>query len=110
MKLFTQVLTFGSTPVQIDATKTTPLCNTSLNCSFISATQLAANTHPAYIGTSFVTNDASGTGVLCQLPAPVAGVVSSWSLHLVTNRIDLTQFFFHGYSGEKIVVGFMVED
>lgn len=111
MKLFTQVLTFGLTPVQIVAANCSPACTSSLtNVSFLSVTSLADNTHPCYVGTSNVTNDASGTGVLTQLPAPVAGVISDWQMTLAPNRIDLTQLYFHGYSAEKIVVGFAIEN
>jgi len=111
MKLFTQVLTFGSTPVQVVAANCSPVCNVALtNVAFLSVTSLAANSHPSYVGTPTVTNDASGTGVLTQLPTPVSGVISTWQMTLAPNRIDLTQIFFHGTSGEKIVVGFVVED
>ena len=110
MKLFTTVLTFGATPVKIVAANCSPVAYAEVlgAVSWFSVTSLAANTHACYIGTSAITNDASGTGVLTQLPSPVAGVVAGWQMQL-EHPIDITQLYFHGFTGEKVVVGFVTD-
>lgn len=118
MKVYTQVLTFGSTPVQIAAASTTPsAANISLtNVSLLYVESLASNTHNAYVGTQAVTNDGSGTGVISQLAIPAAtestnGVrLPFYELYLPNNGVDVTQFYFHGNLGEKVKVSFFVQD
>lgn len=69
---------------------------------------LRSNTHVSYIGTSAVTNDASGTGVIKELAQPPAATVAcdtfSEEDQSGDNTIDPTQFWGHGTNGEKLKV------
>jgi hypothetical protein len=69
---------------------------------------LRSNTHPAYIGTSAVTNDASGTGVIKEMATPPAATVAKDSFTFEdpsgNNTMDPTKIYVHGTSSEKVCV------
>jgi hypothetical protein len=104
MQVYTQLLTFGASAVQL--TGTNPLA-----CK-IYAEPLLSNTHTSYVGTSTVTNDGSGTGVIQELPK--GGQVSQQMPNHFCfgcgglNKIDTTQFYFHGTAGEKMKVTYYI--
>ncbi len=74
---------------------------------------LRANTHPAYIGTSAVTNDGSGTGVIKELATPPASTVGKDSFTFedpsARNTMDPTKIYVHGTNGEKLQVTYTQE-
>jgi len=105
MGMVTQILTFGASAVQFPVPNDIPTVHT------VSAEPLRTNTHPCWIGTSAVTNDGSGTGVMTQLATPPAATVpvDRWSYQPSTdgNRVDPTGFWAHGTSGEKLIVSYL---
>jgi hypothetical protein len=102
MTVTTAILTFAAGAQQFPAAPGIGLAR------FIYAQPLRSNTHPCYVGISTVTNDASGTGVIKELATPPAATVAVESFTLEDmagdNRLDPTQFYAHGTSGEKIKV------
>ena len=100
MQVFQQLLTFGASAVQL--TSPPPLA-----CK-IYAEPLVSNTGTAYVGTSTVTNNGTGTGVISELPKPGQVAQQSPNHFCVGcaghNIIDPTQFYFHGTSGDKLKV------
>lgn len=101
MTVTTRLLTFGGSAVAFPAA-----ANTKVQSIFVE--QLRSNTHPAYIGTSAVTNDASGTGVIKELATPPAATAIMDSYSFVdwtgSNGLDPTKFYGHGTSGEKVKI------
>ncbi len=89
---------------------------------------LRANTHPAYIGTSAVTNDGSGTearvvslktlmvgatAMPTELATPPASTVGKDSFSFedpsARNTMDPTKIYVHGTNGEKLQVTYTQE-
>jgi len=105
MGMTTRILTFGASAVQFPAPNDIPTVHTVL------VEPLRSNTHACYIGTSQVTNDASGAGVMTQLAQPPAATlpVDRFSYQPSTdgNRVDPTDFWAHGTSGEKVLVSYL---
>ena len=64
-----------------------------------------------WVGTSTVTNDASGTGVIQELATPPAATIATDRFEVEdqdgSNTIDPTQYYGHGTSGEKLIVVYM---
>jgi hypothetical protein len=103
MTIQTQVLTFAGAAVKVS------LVGPLNVCARIYAEPLRTNTHAAFVGTSAVTNDGSGTGVVKELAA--VGTTATTILDNFDhsdgngqNRVDPSQWYFHGFAGEKIKV------
>ena len=104
MTITTQLLVFTTGAVQF----TVPSSGVQGRCRKIIAEPLRSNTHPCYVGTSAVTNDASGTGVIQELATPPAATIPCDRFvdedQNGTNRIDPATYYGHGTSGEKLKV------
>lgn len=102
MQATTRIVTLAAAAVQFPAA-----ANTGLVYS-VYVEPLRSNTHAAWIGTSVVTNDASGAGVIKQIAQPPAATIPVDSFDLTysfgANSIDPTQFWGHGTTGEKLLV------
>lgn len=116
MKLFTQVLTFTTAPVQVVAADTQPVpCNVSLDhVSHIYVEALTGNSHVSFVGVKTVSTS-DGTGVISAIGIPdttsTGARVPFWEAKsTVSNRLDLTQLYFQGTGGEGVKVTFIVED
>jgi hypothetical protein len=115
MRIFTQTIALTTaTPVQVTQASTQPVAAPG-DCwplvSKIYVEPLAANAHTAYVGVSSVA--AAGTGVISELVKPAQVSQQSpnhWSMcsHDGGNRIDITQFYFVGTTGDSIKVSFYV--
>lgn len=104
MIITTQILTFAASAQQVTA----PTTGVQGSCRTVRIEPLRTNTHAMWVGTSAVTNDASGTGVVSQLAKPGADTVIMDRFQDEDqnglNRIDPTQYYAHGTSGEKALV------
>ena len=74
---------------------------------------LRTNAHIVSVGTSTVTADGSGTGVIRELAQPGAATVilDRYTLEdqMSQNRIDPTQLYVRGTNGEKVKVTYYQE-
>jgi hypothetical protein len=72
---------------------------------------LRSNSHVSFLGTSAVTNDGSGTGVIKEIAAPGATTAMDYYVdddHQGLNRIDPTKYWGHGTTGEKMKVSYFI--
>jgi hypothetical protein len=104
MTITTQIITFTSSAVQFVG----PTQGVQGRSRKVLAEPLRSNTHPCYVGTSAVTNDASGTGVIQELATPPAATIPCDRFvdedQNGENRIEPGQYYAHGTSGEKLKV------
>jgi hypothetical protein len=104
MTITTYLLTFGATAVDF-ALPTPPLGLCRVFCE-----PLRSNTHVCYVGTSNVTNDGSGTGVIQELAAPPAATVPCDNFDLENDASEDTviapSLWAHGFTGEKLKVSY----
>ena len=104
MIVTTRILTFAAGAQQFPAPSVLGLV------SKIVATPLRANANPCWIGTSDVTNDASGVGVVQALATPPAATIpTDMFVHedmSGRNSIDPTLLYAHGTSGQKLIVAY----
>jgi hypothetical protein len=102
MTVTTRLVTFAASAVQFPAASFFGLV-----CRVL-AEPLRSNTHVSYVGTSAVTNDASGTGVIKEIAQPPAATLPCDNFDHPDqdgyNTIDPTQLYGHGTSGEKLKV------
>lgn len=114
MRVLTQTITFGASPVQITPADTEPVPASTTDlfpkCTRIYVEPLAANTATCYVG---VDNSIPTSGVISELPKPALTATSRptfWELvdHGGLNSIDLSQFWFSGTSGDGVKVSFFI--
>lgn len=105
MAVTVTVITFGATAVQLSAPAGVPA-----TVRRILIEPVRANTHACWVGTAAVTNDGSGTGVIQELAQPPAATIPldrfDYIDHTGSNRLDPTDFWVHGTSGEKATVAY----
>lgn len=81
-------------------------------CCKLLVEQLRTNTHIASVGTSSVTSDGSGTGVIQELAQPGAATVILDRYELEdqenSNSIDPTQFYVKGTNNEKLKITYFI--
>jgi hypothetical protein len=101
MTITTHLITFGASAVQfpVDAPG---LCR-------VFCEPLRTNANICYVGTSNVTNDGSGTGVIQEIAEPSAtATVPCDNYDLENNEsddtIDPSQLWAHGTTGQKLKV------
>lgn len=104
MTVTTRIVTLAASAVQFPAAANTGLVARML------VMPLRTNAHVSYVGTSTVTNDASGVGVVKELGQPPAATVAVDSFDVqnqnAMNTIDPQQYFGHGTTGEKLLVSY----
>lgn len=100
MTVTTRMITFAAGAVVF------PAAANGAGVSRVLAEPLRSNTHVSYVGTSAVTNDASGSGVISELAQPPAATLPVDRFDHADqdglNTIDPTQFYGHGTTGEKL--------
>ena len=103
--VYTALITFGASAVQLtDPTNGITTLPKNAICRRVMVEPLRANTHPSYVGTSAVTNDASGTGVIQELATPPAATVALDRFEDVArgdHNIDPGIYYVHGTTSEK---------
>jgi hypothetical protein len=104
MGMTTQLVTFGAAAIQL-----TPPAGLAL-VRRLMIEPLRSNTHGCVVGTSAVTNDASGVGVVSELAQPPAATVPVdkfvYQDDTGSNRIDPLDFYVHGTLNEKVKVSY----
>lgn len=107
MTIETYLLTFAASAQQFPA----PATAGAYGVFAIHVEPLRANIHASYTGTSAVTNNGSGTGVIKEHATP-SSTVANDSLDLIDQRgdnaLDPTRFYSHGYSGENMKVTYFI--
>src|SRR5713101_4616795 len=108
MTLITNLVTFATNAVQLPAAPNPGLV------ARVYVEPLRSNTAVAFIGDATVTKDGSGTGVIREIAAvgtAATAVLDSFDIEDQSSgdRIDPTQFWVHGTSGQKVKVTYWQE-
>lgn len=102
MTITTQLVTLAASAVQF------PAAPSNGKCCRVYVEPLRTNLHASFVGTSAVTNNGSGTGVIKEMAQPGAATVImdffSQEDQESANTIDPTQFWGHGTAAEILKV------
>lgn len=126
MKVYTQVLTFGSTPVQFNPKTSQPSAAgiDLTHVDYMYAECISTNAHDVEVGVAGnPITSASLTGIISEISVPsqddngaalayAYGVRHPyWDIgHMGSGAVDVTQFYFQGFVGEGAKVSIFVKD